>query len=315
MNHIGSVIKKYRNKINMSRKKLANNICTEKYVYLIERGERTPSSSIIRQFGNRMGVDLFKYYEYLDCENPIEVCCKISYFNKYRRENDLVNLKKITEHAMNLTDFSSRPWSYEIELNKFCYMILYEEKFAESIPLLLCRIKEIENDIIDEVCTANFYILLSTCFNKIKDHKRARKAAICAYEIIKDKRNITKYIQAIISSKINILSIQYLFKEFDEMIKGGLELNQYQICTCSYERSHYTFFYLACSYYEKGINREGIMWFKKMLYASLIRYKPLDIYYFSTYDIFYKLLDDEEIPNNLVLQFKNQYDVNGTIVP
>lgn len=73
MNHIGNVIKEYRSLIGMSRNDIAKNICTEKYVYLIEKGQRTPSADMTRLLGDNLGIDLFEYYQYLDCINPIEV--------------------------------------------------------------------------------------------------------------------------------------------------------------------------------------------------------------------------------------------------
>ncbi len=50
----------------MSRKELAENICSEKYLYLIEKGDRTPSSEITRLLGDKVGVDIFKYYAVYD---------------------------------------------------------------------------------------------------------------------------------------------------------------------------------------------------------------------------------------------------------
>lgn len=41
MNYIGNVIKEFRDRKQISRKMLSENVCTEKYVYLIEKGERT----------------------------------------------------------------------------------------------------------------------------------------------------------------------------------------------------------------------------------------------------------------------------------
>lgn len=66
MNYIGSIIRDSRNRLRMSRKELAENICSEKYLYLIEKGDRTPSSEITRLLGDKVGVDIFKYYAVYD---------------------------------------------------------------------------------------------------------------------------------------------------------------------------------------------------------------------------------------------------------
>ncbi len=37
MNHIGMIIKTYRTKLGMSRNRLAENVCSEKYIYLYRK--------------------------------------------------------------------------------------------------------------------------------------------------------------------------------------------------------------------------------------------------------------------------------------
>ena len=82
MNHIGKVIKQFRDLRELSRAELAKGICSEKYVYLIEKGKRTPSTQIMRHFCNKLKTDLFLYYEYLDCKDPINTYFFICEFNK-----------------------------------------------------------------------------------------------------------------------------------------------------------------------------------------------------------------------------------------
>jgi DNA-binding XRE family transcriptional regulator len=63
MNRIGNVIKEFRCKFDMSRKELSANICSEKYVYLIEKGERSPSTDITVAFSDKRrplhGIDYY----------------------------------------------------------------------------------------------------------------------------------------------------------------------------------------------------------------------------------------------------------------
>lgn len=52
VNWIGKVIKEHRDIVGMSRKTLSEDICTEKYIYLIEKGKRTPSANVIKLLGD-----------------------------------------------------------------------------------------------------------------------------------------------------------------------------------------------------------------------------------------------------------------------
>lgn len=309
MNYIGNIIKKYRNIIEMSRKELAKNICSEKYVYLIERGNRTPSSQICKQFGDRMGVDLFKYYEYLSCKNPIAVEATITRFNKCRRENDMEALKKVTDEALTLPDFQKIPWAYEIENNRLSYMTFKERRCHEVIKATKNILKNLEEDYQEDITTARFYVILSTCYQMLMDIEQARKAVRSAEEIISSKQHILKYANTVVAVKINKLTLHYISNELDDVINEGHKLNQYQVETSSYELGHHGLFYLAYAYYQKGLEDVGIMWFQKALYATLIRYKATDVFYLSGYGIFKVLIDDDRVPRELVSQFKKKYNM------
>ncbi|AFA48189.1 helix-turn-helix transcriptional regulator [Acetobacterium woodii] len=309
MNYIGNIIKEYRNLIGMSRKGLAKNICSEKYVYLIEKGNRTPSSLICKQFGDRMGVDLFKYYEYLSCKNPIAVEATITCFNKCRRENDMEALKKATDDALTLPDFQKIPWVYEIENNRLSYMTFKEQRCHEVIKTIKNTLNNLEEAYKEDITTARFYVILSTCYQMLMDIEQAKKAVRSAEEIISSKQNILKYTYAVIAVKINKLTLHYISGELDDVIDEGHKLNQYQVETSSYELGHHGLFYLAYAYYQKGLEDVGIMWFQKALYATLIRYKATDVFYLAGYAMFRVLIDDVRMPSELVSQFKKKYNI------
>jgi len=309
MNYIGNVIKEYRSIIKMSRKELSENICSEKYVYLIEKGERTPSAEVTRQFGNKMGVDLFKYFEYLDCLNPIDVEAMIVRFNKCRMENDPITLKRVTDVALKLPDFQKSPWVYEIKYNRMFYMILKENRCYEAIKELQDVIQNTEANYSKDIYLARFYVLLSTSYQMLMDLENARNAVASASEMIANKMHILQDAPIVVTVKINKITLHYLSSEFDEVIEEGLSLNQYQIDMHLYEMGHHGLFYLAYAHYQKGLEDEGIVWFTKALYAALIRYKPMDIYYLSKYEIFQVMISDHRVSSDLVSQFKSKYNI------
>lgn len=310
MNFIGNVIKEYRSIIGMSRKELSENICSEKYIYLIEKGERTPSAEVTRQFGDVMGVDLFKYYEYLDCINPIEVEAIINRFNKCRMENDPITLNKLTDEAMVLPDFQKIPWVYEIEYNRIFYMILKEHRCHEAIKALQDIIQNSAPNYSKDIYLARFHVLLSTSYQMLMDLDNARNAVLSACEIVANKMHIAQDAQIVVTVKINKITLHYLTGELDEVIEEGIALNQYQIDMHLYEMGHHGFFYLAYANYQKGLEDEGIKWFLKALYAALIRYKPMDIYYLSRYEMFQVLSSDYRVPVDLIALFKAKYNMD-----
>lgn len=95
MGHIGTIIEKYRQALNMSRKELSENICSEKHIYLIEKGQRSPSTNMLKLLGDRLGVDFFEFLPYLDCNEPLVIRDKLRNFYTYRINLDFDSLKKI----------------------------------------------------------------------------------------------------------------------------------------------------------------------------------------------------------------------------
>ncbi len=307
MNHIGNVIKDHRNMLHMSRKALSENICSDKYLYLIEKGERTPSSEITRLLGDRMGVDLFKYHLYLDCVNPIQICYYIEKFYKSRRENDLVSLMELTEEAKQIPDFGKEPWIYEIELNYLMIQVLGKEDFVNSIPSIQKIITQINKKRIYDVCLAFYYVLLSTCYQMARDIKSTREVIMLANKTIEGKEKIAKYIQVIVTVKINIITMHYLAGELEEVIEESLKLLQYQNEMCYHSFLHHTLFYLAYANYQIGSEEEGIEWFQKALSLMIVQHRDKDMYYLTSYEIFDVIIRDERVPKDLVKKIQSVY--------
>lgn len=309
MNYIGNIIKELRCELGISRKDLSENICTEKYVYLIEKGERTPSTEMVKLLGDRLGVDLFDYFQYLDCKNPVAVRKFIKLFEMYRRKSDYAAMKKVTDAAFELPDFHHKPWSFEIELNNLSIIAFIENKYEEVILNINKVLEEMEPKYSDGIYVANFYILLSTCYQIKEDLANARLAVLSAYEIVRGILKVEKYEQVITTVRINFMTMHYLYDEFDEAITIGNELLEFQSKLNSYEMIHYTYLFLAFSYYKIGAFNESFEFFKKGIYSLMFSYKPMDVYYLTTQDIFDELANDNRIDQMLVSEFKKRYNI------
>lgn len=312
MSYIGSVIERYRCKLKMSRKELSENICTEKYVYLIEKGNRSPSVDVVSLFSDKLGVDLFDYYKYLGCEDPIEVRKKMNEFNMHREKRNFIKLKEATDVAFNLPDFHCKPWIYEIEFNKILYMAFVEQRYDESIIELKNFLSRIEQKYSQSILMANSYTLLSACYQIVDDLLSAKSAVELAYEIVRNKseNENERCVETVITVRISFMSMKYLLGEFNEVINEGIDLLNYQYKLNAYERIFYTFFYLSFAYYKIGEHDNAIKCFKKGVYLLMIESKPMDAYYISMQDLFYVLLNDRSMNKEIINEFKNKYKLD-----
>ena len=310
INYIGKVIKQFRTDLGMSQKELAEDICTEKYIYLIEKGDRTPTVDLVRDFSDKLGVNLFDYYQYLDCSDPIMAYKTINAFNKYRTTMDYDLLQKATHEALKLPDFHVKPWIYEIEVNRFYHLIFVEQKHQEAINGIEDLLSSIAKKYLTTEYTANFYILLSTGYQAIGDLAKAKQNVLLAYEIIKNKKTHHRYKQIIISVYLNIITLCYFSKDYDRAIENGLWLNQFQIEHGSDNRAHFTFFYLAFAYYQKGNREVANKWFMKGMRLMLLEERPLALFYIASFEPFRFLLDDIK-DTTLINDFMEIYDNKG----
>lgn len=309
MNYIGNIIKEYRCKQGMNRRELSENICSEKYVYLIEKGERSPSPEIIRLFSDKLGIDLFEYYQYLNCENPIAVREYINSFNRHHRKSEYIGLKRVLEEAQKLPDFQKKPWVFEIELNNLCYIVFVEKNYEKAINETHKVLSDIEPKYLNSMEIANFYVLLSTCYQLKGDLTNAKNVLSLAYKITNSKYRIGRYEQIITTVGISYITFYYLNGEYESVIREGTRLFEYQSECNSYERIQYTYFFLAFAKYKTGVKDEAIELFKRGIHSLMHDYKPMDTYYITMQDVFQELADSEMMDKQLIESFRKAYDV------
>lgn len=275
---------------------------------MIERGQRRPSAEITRLLGNKLGADLFDYYEYLDCKKPIEVREAIAQFNICRRLADFKELKKQSDKMRLHPDFKSIPWKYEIEVNHASILFFLEKNPQGAIDYIKKTLEEMDRKYYEEEFTANLFLVLSTCYQSLERIPEAKAALSSAVKILDNKRNIPKYHQVFVSSKLNTMTYAHLSEDYDLAIEQGLLINQFQLETNTYERSNFTYFYMAFACYKKNMIDQALDWFEKCLFDLLIHYSPMPLRIISNYGLFDKLFYHRGISPELRAKVKEKYD-------
>lgn len=308
MNHIGNVIKEYRGILHMSRHELAENICSEKYLYMVETGKRTPSCHMVRSLGDKMKVDLCKYGDYFDCMNPVKVRSFIERFYIYRRDNNYAALEEATEEALKLEDYHKDPWRYEIQLNRLMTKVFGERDFINPVPELTAVISEMERKKAGGPCLISLYVLLSTCYQMARDIDNARNVVMRTMEAIKGKQENAKYAQVAAAAKLNKITLHHLAGEFDAVIDDAQAFFEYENEMSYREYTHYGYFFLAFACYESGRKEKGMKWFHKALSAMLVTCKAEDMSYIAGCEVFKAMLSDPMLSKDLLHEFLNEYD-------
>jgi transcriptional regulator with XRE-family HTH domain len=103
--HFGNSLQELRMNYNMSREKLAENICTPKQIYRIEKGESEPSISLLHQLSFKFNLDLNEYYKMYFTTNTIVGLEGVNAINAALEAGNTTLLRTIIEKYENLEEF------------------------------------------------------------------------------------------------------------------------------------------------------------------------------------------------------------------
>jgi transcriptional regulator with XRE-family HTH domain len=310
LNHIGNIVKHYRTKNRITQKELAGNYCSTKYVFLIEKNERTPSSELLRHFSDKLGVDLFNICQYLDCQDPVDVYETIILFEKYRRKSDFINLYKLTESKRNAHDFLHSPWKCEIEINQFIYQIFIEGKINESISGLNILIKNMESGKFPVYHFAYLHALLSACYLMSGSIYNSLNSIETSIQMIEGKSGMSQYKQIVITTKLILLFVYLKSEKYDEILKEAPKLLEYQLENNLHERTHYTFYLIAMASFKLEVYDQAEKHCLNAIFISLLEKKPFDVKNFFKHKCFIQLLDHMALDNTVVKHFYRDYHID-----
>lgn len=298
---IGDIIKEQRTSLKMSRNSLSEGICTEKYIYLIEKNERNPSAYILNNLSDRLGIDLFEYYQYLDYEDQIAVAEYKEKFDRYIKSGEVEKLKEASDRASELEDFKHEPLIYDIKIIDLLYKATIKGKISEVIEELTDLLK-IEKLNIDNLTLINAYIVLSSCYQIQGEIDKAEKAVDIAYDMTINKYEFSRYSTSVITVMISKNSLLYHRKMYDELIMHSEHLLRFQEKYTEFNRIYYGEFYLSFAYYRTGELQKAKEHFLKGIHSALLFQNKLDIKYILQMGIFNEMIEKLDINQYLIDQ-------------
>ncbi len=309
MGYIGKVIRVIRKKENISRARLTEGICTEKYLYLIERGARNPSAEMLILLSGRLGADLLKYYEYLDCHDPVTICDVVEQFNMFRRTSDFKGLRRLNDEMKQQQDFLRTPLCYEIKVNELSCMMFLDDRYEEAAHAARNTLDKMDARYAQSEFTANLYLIVSTAMQHQNRLEEAGKASREALAIVTNKESILRYRQVVVSARLNHMTLAHLMGDPDTVIREGLWVNEYSIRNNLHERSGFHCFFLALGYWAKNDRAQARRWMESCLFDLLIHPNSLTVKYITGFGPFQELLRNCNVCPDLMGRLRDRYDV------
>ena len=118
---IGGLIKSLRLEKGISVSKLCENICSERFLYMIENKNRIPSAYIISQFGNRLELNIYDYLEFIGFKKPIEAKLYLEKSHEHRLARAYMVLEQLNTEMKAFEDCELSPIKFEIISNHHIY--------------------------------------------------------------------------------------------------------------------------------------------------------------------------------------------------
>lgn len=274
---IGDIIEAQRLARKMTRKELAEGICSEKYIYLIERNERNPSAFILNDLSDRLGIDLFEYYPYLDYDNNNQIYEHRQNIERYSQTSNIIAMKAEVDQAAKLKAFQEEPLIYDIKVVRSIYQIIMDGKSKEAITEWN-KILGDDEIIIDPITLVNAYVALTTAYQLEGQWEQALESITIAYGLIEHQTKFSRYNTIVVTVLISLASLLYNMKDYKNLVKYSKLLGDFQEKYSEFNRVYYVDFYLSFAYFHIGKCKKAREHFMQGGYAALLFKNKLDIW-------------------------------------
>ena len=305
MNSLGAIIRELREEKNITRKQLTEGICTEKYLYLIERGDRNPSAEIVRAFSQRLKTDLYQYYHYSDCQDPIKVASIVEGLNQARGLAEYEERFELAREAEKLPDFKTKPWCYILEGIKAEYKLVVENKIQETIGMLEKLIGEMSDELARSEFATVLFLIYAYALELDQQYEKAYATVLKIEEIQEKKREYYNPVALNVVIETGVISVisSYRMKKYQEARDKARELRLLMREHALFTKGTWLFVFYAYSCFYLGERDEALYNFKKALTMQMLTQKKTDLEYIIK-DSDFSLLMDE---------FKDDYIVKAFV--
>lgn len=315
MNNIGKVIRELRLRQNLTQNQLAEGICTAKYLYLIEKGERTPSNEVMGELSRKLGEDLFDYYDYLSYENPIAVRKIMGKAEQSLRVSAYSDLTALIEEANQLPDYHVPPLSHHITYLRGIYLLQVEQNAQEARNLAQDALHSMTSSWIDSTFSLRHQNLLARSRIALEEWEEACLLSSRMIQSLDKVMNLKQNRQLVLSTYITFLITHLFSGRYSETIQKGLELMAIQAEWNLLDASAYLYFILAFAYRKNGDHQESSRMLENGILFSLLHGKEQSIADVNQRGIIDEMLTDHTLEEDLVAKFVERFGDVVTYLP
>jgi transcriptional regulator with XRE-family HTH domain len=168
--HFGNLLRELRESRNLTREQLAQNICTPKQIYRIEKGYSEPSICLLNQLSIKLNIDLNEYFKMHFSNHSIIGFEGIKNINNAIEQNDIQKIKELVVKYESLEEFKHGENLQHILYGKSLCSALLDNNYNLSLKYCIEGLR-IENpsftiDTISQSTYSNVGLALINCISK-----------------------------------------------------------------------------------------------------------------------------------------------------
>lgn len=310
MNHIGSIITVLREEKKITRAQLAQGICSEKYIYMIETGQRNPSAEILMELSNKLNDNLFNYMTFLDHQNPVHVAQTLSLLREKQRQSDYKAIKEITDQVLKDPDFLIKPNYYHFFYYSLTHDILVERKLEESFERLKEVLEDAGKNYSDNIFIMTANSLLAVTAQMMGEYDQALFYIKKANNFIKHNSiNMQLHQHTCIRVKITLISVLFRTGNYKEAIEEGLKTLEIQNRDDLLSLVFFTHIYLSFALFADNQIKEAMQHFHKGLFFLMNNYSEIDVKLLTEEEYLHKLCKHPESNKTILSFFEDHYNL------
>lgn len=135
--HIGETIKYLRLQAHLSQEELSKDICSRKYLGMVENGYCSPTFEIINHLSTRLGINIYDNYALILQHNDIQTHEYIESLNEAISTRDFDTLNQINKKISVLPSFSTGiPFKY-LNYSQSIYCSAFLKDYEQAIEFAL----------------------------------------------------------------------------------------------------------------------------------------------------------------------------------
>lgn len=221
--YFGLYLRELRESRNMTRDQLANNICSPKQIYRIEKGDYEPSLYLLNQLSIKFNLDLNTYYKMHYCNRSITAYEVIKTFEAAVNNRNIDEIIQFVNTYKSHKDFKDGINSQYIYHGQALITLFVDRNLNECIQYCIKGILvDIPNFTIDTVskffysnASINMISLISMCYYRSKEYN-------CCIQILKDLLYSLEYF--VFNSPLQFDQITDFIKSFYQKILFNLSM-------------------------------------------------------------------------------------------